>query len=200
MSRHLLRAPAAELDATEPEDDTPSPQSAEREPLAARVVRSLRRGKAVTTALAVVTVIAVAGAIWAGLAGIQAARSSAAADEAGAAAGELVTRLLSYDAASLDADKAGAEAATTGTFHDEYVRLLADRIIPAAREQGATSTAEVSRHAVGAASPDRVVVLLFINQTTTGNHLPAPRIDAGTARVTLNRTDGGWLISGMDAL
>ena len=165
----------------------------------ARLRTSLVRGRAGTVLLAALTAVAVAAAGWAVFTGVTALRASAAADEAGAAAGGLVTRLLSYDAATIEADATAARAVATGPFRDEYSRLLTDRIIPAAREQQAHSTAEATRHAVVASSPNQVVVLVFLNQTTTGNHLPAPRVDAGSARVTLDRTDDGWQVSGMEA-
>lgn len=40
---------------------------------------------------------------------------------------------------------------------------------------------------------------LGLSPVATGDHLPAPRIDAGSARVTVERTDGQWLLSGSDA-
>jgi Mce-associated membrane protein len=50
------------------------------------------------------------------------------------------------------------------------------------------------------ASANRVVVLLFVNQTTTSTRLDGPKVDLNRVRMTLDRVDGTWLVSDVDAL
>lgn len=148
-------------------------------------------------ALGAVAAMAVAG--WFGWLAMDRAQLDEARTSGLAAAAELTARLLTYDAATIEQDASAAEAATTGPFHDEFTALMRDRITPTAGQQHAKSTATVVQQAVVETHPDRVVALLFVNQTTTSDHLPAPRIDAGSAKVTVERTDGRWLVSGLEA-
>jgi hypothetical protein len=149
--------------------------------------------------VAVLVAALAAAAVLLGLQAVDRHRAAEASASGLGAAGDLTRTLLSYDAAAIDVYTAAADAATTGAFHDEFGALVRDRVVPNAVERRATSQAEVVRSAVLTAEPDRVVALLFINQTTTGDHLPAPRIDAGSARVVVERVDGRWLVAGMDA-
>lgn len=150
----------------------------------------------------IATLLAVAlvgAAVLLGLQAVERHRTTAASASGLAAAGDLVQRLLTYDAGAMEAYRDTADGSTTGTFHDEFTALVRDQVAPNAVEQRASSRAEVVRSAVVDAEPDRVVALLFIDQTTTGDHLSAPRIDAGSARVVVERVDGRWLVAGMEA-
>ena len=48
---------------------------------------------------------------------------------------------------------------------------------------------------VVSASPDRVVVLLFVNQVTQSTQVSGPRVDLNRVRMTLTRTSEGWKVS-----
>ncbi len=61
-------------------------------------------------------------------------------------------------------------------------------------------TAEVVSSSVVRASENRVVLLLFVDQTTTSTRLEGPKVDLNRVRMTLSRTGGQWLVSGVDAL
>lgn len=50
------------------------------------------------------------------------------------------------------------------------------------------------------ASPDKAVVLLFVNQVTTSTQVTGPRVDLNRVRMTLTRTSAGWKVSAVDAL
>ncbi|MFB7508712.1 hypothetical protein ACFC0P_35725, partial [Streptomyces broussonetiae] len=53
---------------------------------------------------------------------------------------------------------------------------------------------------VVSATPDKAVVLLFVNQVTQSTQVPEPRLDLNRVRLTLTRTSDGWKVSGVDAL
>jgi Mce-associated membrane protein len=53
---------------------------------------------------------------------------------------------------------------------------------------------------VVSASPEKVVVLLFMNQVTKSSKLSQPRVDLNRVRMTLVRVGGGWKVSAVDAL
>jgi len=56
------------------------------------------------------------------------------------------------------------------------------------------------RAAVSELHPNSAVVLVFINQTATSKEKPEPQTTANSARVTLTKVKGSWLISKLDPL
>jgi Mce-associated membrane protein len=47
---------------------------------------------------------------------------------------------------------------------------------------------------------DRVVVLVFVQQTATNSQLSAPRLDRSRVNVTMVRDGDRWLIDGMSPI
>lgn len=115
---------------------------------------------------------------------VQAARSTAA-------------RILSYQAATVEQDLSTARDELTGPFLDSYTELVNTAVIPAARQRQISAIAEVVGAASISAAPAHAVVLVFINQTTTAGR-DAPTVYPSTVRVTLDKVDGRWLVSGFD--
>lgn len=103
--------------------------------------------------------------------------------------------VLGYDAATLDTDLATARTHVTAPFADRFDALARDVIALTAREQGIRTTAQVARAAVLSSEPDRVTVLLFVDQDTTTAADPQPRRSATQVTVTMARVDGQWLIA-----
>ena len=123
------------------------------------------------------------------------------ARSAAMAAGERhAVTLLSYDHRHLDRDFARAEAVLTGSFADDYAQTTEKVVRPTAEQVKAVVTAEVVSSSVVRASEDRVVLLLFVDQTTTSTRLEGPKVDLNRVRMTLTRTGGEWLVSAVDAL
>jgi Mce-associated membrane protein len=51
------------------------------------------------------------------------------------------------------------------------------------------------------ATPDRVVVLAFVNQTTTSSRLQRPQVDQNRVELTMVRSASGrWLVAGVRAM
>ena len=124
------------------------------------------------------------------------ARGAAQAAAEGAAA-----TVLSYDYRRLDRDFAQAKRLLTGTFAGDYARTTQNVVRPSAEQVRAVVKAEVVASAVvRAPSADRVVVLLFVNQTTTSTRLDGPKVDLNRVRMTMLRVDGRWKVAGVDAL
>ncbi len=95
--------------------------------------------------------------------------------------------VLSYDYATLDDDFRSALALSTGEFAEEYRRTSAEVVRPLASTTQATVVARVVDAGVVSASADRVVVLVFVNQTTTSNRLDGPKTDLTRVRMTMAR-------------
>ncbi|HVW45212.1 MAG TPA: hypothetical protein VHC18_28065 [Amycolatopsis sp.] len=114
---------------------------------------------------------------------------------ASAATKARLEQVLSYRFTTIDQDLTAAKADTTGEFGQQFA-VAADQIIAAAARQAEiTTTATVVSTAVVDAHPDEVVVLAFVNQTTTTKDKPQPATGALRLRVTLERAGGQWLIS-----
>ena len=115
-------------------------------------------------------------------------------------AGAMGTAMLTYDYRHLDRDFARARAGLTGGFADDYATTTQTVVRPTATEVKAVVKADVAASSVVRADRNRVVVLLFVNQTTTSTRLDAPKVDLNRVRLTMDRVHGRWLVSKVVAL
>lgn len=129
-------------------------------------------------------------------------------DDAGAAALEqsrtAAETVLSYGYTTLDEDFAEAVALSTGQFREDYERTSEGAVRDVATQTQAEVRADVISAGVVSASADRVVVLLFVDQTTVSNRLDRPQTDQNRVRLTMVRSAaaGGpaWLVEQVEAL
>ncbi|MFD8519080.1 hypothetical protein ACFV2D_03555 [Streptomyces capillispiralis] len=159
---------------------------------------------------ALLALLLVAGLVAVAVLGLHyrdARRTEAARDGALAAAREAAPVVLSYDHRHLDRDFSRALAQLTGDFREEYRRTTKTVVAPTAAKYRGTVKATVVAPPGGApaasvvsAAPDRVVVLLFVNQVTESTQVTGPRLDLNRVRMTLSRTSQGWKVSAVDAL
>lgn len=141
-------------------------------------------------------VLAAAAAVFVG---VQAHRAAAAADartDALAAAEQRVPELLGYDSATLDEDLANALSQTTGEFTADYGQILDDVVKPQAKARRISTVAQVSAAGVVRGDADRVVVLLFLTQTTTTGKDGAA-VTGSRVEVTMERAGDDWRIAGL---
>ncbi len=122
----------------------------------------------------------------------------AAAQSAVKAASDGTVALLSYSPESLDKDFATAKSKLTGSFLSYYTQFTEQIVTPAAKQKSVKTQASVVRAAVSEIHPDTAVVLVFINQTTESKDRPDASFINSAVRVTLQKIDGGWLISSFD--
>ncbi|MFF9805570.1 hypothetical protein ACF1G5_10610 [Streptomyces coeruleorubidus] len=128
--------------------------------------------------------------------------------EALAAAREAAPIVLSYDYRRLDKDFSRARAHLTGDFRDEYGKTTKTVVAPTAAKYHGVVKATVAAPGSGgtpaasvvSASPDKVVVLLFVNQVTESTQVSGARVDQNRVRMTMDRTGDGWKVSALDAL
>jgi Mce-associated membrane protein len=196
------RAPGGTAQPTAVLDRPAPPPPAEppaREPRDRRPRRPGRRDLVLLVALALVLVLAAtAGLLLVRAEGAD--RVERARSEAQAAAEAHAVTLLSYDYRHLDRDFAKARKVLTGSFADDYATTTERVVRPSAEEVEAVVTAEVASSSVVRAEENRVVVLLFVDQTTTSTRLDGPKVDLNRVRLTMTRTGGEWLVSEVDAL
>ena len=120
--------------------------------------------------------------------------------DASAAARSHAGKILSYDHRTLDADFEAAEKTLTGSFKEQYTSTTDTVVRPSAEQYKVVVEAEVVAASVVRASADRVVVLLYVDQTTTSTRLEGPKVDLNRVRMTMTEVDGDWLVSRLDAL
>jgi Mce-associated membrane protein len=117
--------------------------------------------------------------------------------ESVAAAKDSTIALLSYKSDTVEKDLEAAKSRMTGAFKESYSQLINDVVIPGAKKGHISTTATVPAAASVSATPNHVVTLLFVNQTAVVDKDP-PTDTVSSVRVTLDKIDGRWLISGFD--
>jgi Mce-associated membrane protein len=199
-------APDAVTDADEPESTGVEPDAIEAEAPAkpkpdtvGRVRRSAGKHWA-AIALAVVLAAAAGLASWMFYFVYQPDRQmdDAAVQTAIKSAADGTVSLLSYSPESLDKDFAAAKSKLTGSFLSYYTQFTEQIVAPAAKQKSVKTKASVVRAALSEIHPDSAVVLVFINQTTESKDRPDASFINSAVRVTLQKADGGWLISSFD--
>lgn len=113
------------------------------------------------------------------------------------AASDSTVKLLSYTPDQVERQLGDARNLITGPFLDTYTALINDVVIPGAKEKQIAATASVPQAAAVSADPDRAVVLVFVNQSVVVG-TAAPANTASSVRVTMDKVDDRWLISGFD--
>lgn len=120
---------------------------------------------------------------------------AAAVREARDSAQTRVPKVLSYDFHTVDAEFSTTPQNLTGKFRDDFGKLGASVIIPAAHRDSIVTKATVVGTAVVSSGKDEVTLLMFLNQETTSTKYQGPRLDGSRVRVTMARASGTWLIS-----
>jgi Mce-associated membrane protein len=117
--------------------------------------------------------------------------------ESVAAAKDSTIALLSYKSDTVEKDLEAAKNRMTGAFKESYSQLINDVVIPGAKKGHISTTATVPAAASVSANANHAVTLLFVNQTAVVDKDP-PTDTVSSVRVTLDKIDGRWLISGFD--
>jgi len=114
------------------------------------------------------------------------------------AAEQAAATILAYDYESLEADRDAAAALMTPEYREEYVETFDDLVLEAAQERKAQVEADVRASGVAAAGPDRVEVLLFVNQTTVSTaNSGEPQSALNRVVLAMEKVDGAWRVDGI---
>lgn len=113
------------------------------------------------------------------------------------AAKDSTIALLSYTPDKVDQQLGDARNLLTGEFRDSYTSLTNDVVIPGAKQKQISAVATVPAAASVSATPQKAVVLVFVNQTVTVG-ADAPTDTNSSVRVTLEKVGDRWLISSFD--
>jgi Mce-associated membrane protein len=123
-----------------------------------------------------------------------------ARQQAAAATAAAVPDVLSYNYRTIDEDLARARSHLTGDFAGQFDQLTRQIVAPQAIHGQINTHAEIAASSVVEADVDRVVELLFVNQTTQGANLPQPRVDGSRLVVTMQKVHNQWLIQNLEPI
>jgi Mce-associated membrane protein len=144
------------------------------------------------TGAVVVALLAVSGflgwQVW------QQHRVSQASHDAQRAAVAYAQVLTSIDSNQVDQNFAAVLDGATGEFKDMYSQSSA-QLRQLLVDNKATAHGTVVDSAVQSATPDKVVVLMFVDQTVSNSAAPDPRIDRSRVKMTMENVDGRWRAS-----
>ncbi|GAY16447.1 DUF3329 domain-containing protein [Mycobacterium sp. shizuoka-1] len=121
-------------------------------------------------------------------------RVEVAARDGQAAAVRYAQILTSIDSNNVDQNFAEVLNGATGEFKDMYSQSSA-QLRQLLVDNKASARGIVIDSAVQSATPDTVVVLLFVDQTVSNTAAPDPRIDRSRVKMTLEKVDGAWRAS-----
>ncbi|MGE2714136.1 hypothetical protein ACQI4L_08770 [Mycolicibacterium litorale] len=183
-----------DLDSEEPELDAPENTDAPDAP--ARRRRPSRR----TVALGAAAVVLAGALAAAGVLGWE-VRNERIVDDAGqqalAAAQQYAVILTGVDAAKLDSNFAAVLDGATGEFKDMYSQSSAG-LKQVLIDNKAKATGTVLAAGIKSATPDKVEVMLFVDQAVTNALNPEPRLDRNRIIMTMEKVDGRWLASSVE--
>jgi Mce-associated membrane protein len=140
----------------------------------------------------VLLALGLAGAAW--FAGDRAQRQDQAATDALAAATAASQAIFSYDYRGFDASVANGVLFVTGDFAKEYAQTTSE-LKAAAEKEHAIVRAEVSMAGVVEARPDRVEVLLYLNQYRRNINITGEKVDQNRVVLTMVPAVGGWRVA-----
>lgn len=143
-----------------------------------------------------VVLVALAVAVYTAVQAHLAAADAAARSDALDAAKQRVPALLSYENASLAEDLDRALDQTTGSFADDYEKILTDVVEPTAKRRGISTEASVGAAGVVSGDRDEVVVLVLLTQTTTARG-DRSSVSGSRVEVTMQRSGDDWKIAGL---
>ena len=126
-------------------------------------------------------------------------RVNAASDAALQAAKDYAVVLTTLDAKNIDENYRKSLDGATGEFKDAYSQG-ANQLRQVLIDNKASGTGIVVAAAVKSATPDKVEVLLFVDQSITNANNPSPRIDRNRIDMTMERSGDRWLASKVDIL
>ena len=145
-------------------------------------------------AVAAVLVLALAGGVgWLYWDHRQDVATEQARVDAVKAAGEQAKAMLSYDFNKVDEQLAAAADGLTGSFRDDYMKLVTETIAPGAKEKKLTVQVTVQAGAPVSATPDDAVVLLYLNQITTSADAPEAATTGSRVRMEMHKDGDRWL-------
>lgn len=187
----------AETDDAQPIDSSVDPDSVESdEPVTPAPTRRMGL-KAVVCAL--LFALLFAGLGYLGWRQFQQYQITQAGEAGLRAAQDYAVVLTTLDARNIDDNYRKSLDGATGEFKDAYSQG-ANQLRQVLIDNKASGTGIVVAAAVKSATPDKVEVLLFVDQSITNASNPSPRIDRNRIDMTMDKVGDRWLASKVEIL
>ncbi|MEU6132882.1 VirB8/TrbF family protein [Saccharopolyspora sp. NPDC047091] len=167
-------------------------EPAEEIPRGADTAKRRRPGGAAIAGTLVVLLL-LGGLAFTGWRWHQRSTEDAARAEALAAGREYALSLTTYDHQDLAGNFDRVARHSSPAFARQYQEVSAG-LTQLIQQYQATSKGEVLHAGVAESSPDRAVLLLFVDQSITNTNSPEPRVDRTRMRLTLVHPGDQWLI------
>ncbi|ORV80398.1 hypothetical protein AWC07_21305 [Mycobacterium gastri] len=158
----------------------------------AGVARSTRRNHRWLDVVAVAVVAALGGLVFGGWVLFQQHQKDEAAKEALGAAQNYVLKLTNLDSETVDARFADIMDGSTGEFHDSY-RKSSQQFRQELVERQVHTRGSVVAAAVKSATPDKVVVLMFVDESIGNRDNSRSQLDHVRIKVTMVKLHGRWM-------
>ena len=201
VARSTAEAPATEATAERDTEKAESPPPPHEDKSLRADAGSPGRGIPVWAllVLGLLTALTMGAAIYIATEYQRASAYEDALDQAPSAAERAAEAILSYDYESLDSDRDAATRFLTSGYSDDYGDTFDSLVRENATETRAKVEAEVlassSMLQSGEESPDRIPVLLFVNQTTLSTaNSGEPTLALNRVRFDMVNVDGTWLV------
>lgn len=144
--------------------------------------------------LLILVVLTAAGAAWLWRMSQERNATRAARTGAAAAAQAAAPAILSYDYRTYDASVARGRKYTAGKFAKQYASSTRE-LKASAKKEKAVVRATVSASGVVSASPDEVVLLLYVNQYRQNTNIDGQKVDQNRVVMTLSRRGDTWKVT-----
>lgn len=191
--------PAAQEMAEDSEQATVVAETAAEPPVRRGALRRaagwVGRHWAAALAAAVLIAALVAGSVYLGVYRPDQLTDTRSQEEVLDSARAATEALLSYSPDSIDKNVADAKSRLTGEFLNRYSEFADTVVVPAAKERGVKTEANVARAAISQMDSGSANVLAFVNQVTTSRERPTPALATSSVLMTLVRRDGRWLVA-----
>ncbi|NKY53178.1 h domain protein [Nocardia vermiculata] len=111
------------------------------------------------------------------------------------AARRTVQAMFSYDYHTVDKELPKSADNLTPEFRKDYLKLVNEVIAKGAKEKELTVKANTQASGVVTVDRSHAVVLVYLNQITTGKDSPQGAVTPSRVRVSMDKQDGRWLAS-----
>ncbi|WP_232070540.1 hypothetical protein [Mycobacterium lacus] len=143
-------------------------------------------------ALAVAVVFGVAGLAFGGWLLFQQHQRNEAASQALAAARNYVVKLTNLDSDAVDARFGDILDGSTGEFRDSYGKS-GQQLRQMVVDNQVHTRGSVVEAAVKSATANKVVVLMFVDESISNRNSPRSQIDHSRIKLTMVKLDGRWV-------
>ncbi|HEY3502548.1 MAG TPA: hypothetical protein VGN37_07115 [Actinocatenispora sp.] len=203
--RPRVKAPARPTAANRRTDGRSSSRAKNERPVGRRAAARRAARRRVAALHVVVIVLAVLAVLSLPLAGLalyashRADSTKEAESQATSVAQAAAPAILSYDYRTFDASVSRGKKYTGGAFAGQYAKSTGG-LKASAKKVRAVVKARVAATSVVSASPNQVVLLMYVDQYRQNINIDGQKVDQNRVLFTMTRQDGSWKVTKVTAI